>query len=223
MELSQTTASADPASARVSTPSEGKTGISSDFETFLKMLTAQIQNQDPLNPTPSDEFAVQLATFSSVEQQVLTNDLLKGLGGQFSTMGMAQFAGWVGMEGRAAAPVLFSGDPITLSPVPEDGADSTQLVVRDGNGREIERKDLPATPNPIEWTGLGESGAPYLHGVYSFELVSFSEGNPIGSSTVHAYSKITEVRGDAEGTVLILEGGAEVPASDVTALRQPSA
>lgn len=66
--------------------------ISSDFQTFLKMLTAQIQNQDPLNPTPSDEFAVQLATFSSVEQQVRTNDLLVALGAQFGSMGMAQFA-----------------------------------------------------------------------------------------------------------------------------------
>ena len=48
--------------------------LSSDFETFLKMLTVQMENQDPLNPVDSADFAVQLATFSSVEQQVLTND-----------------------------------------------------------------------------------------------------------------------------------------------------
>jgi len=38
------------------------------FETFLKMLTAQIQNQDPMNPIASSDDAIQLATFSSVEQ-----------------------------------------------------------------------------------------------------------------------------------------------------------
>ena len=41
---------------------------SSDFETFLKMLTVQMQNQDPLNPVESTDYAVQLATFSGVEQ-----------------------------------------------------------------------------------------------------------------------------------------------------------
>ena len=47
--------------------------LSSDFETFLKMLTVQLENQDPLNPVDSADYAVQLATFSGVEQQVQTN------------------------------------------------------------------------------------------------------------------------------------------------------
>lgn len=65
------------------TPPANATALSSDFETFLKMLTVQMQNQDPLNPIDSTEYAMQLATFSSVEQQVLTNDLLRQMmGGQ---------------------------------------------------------------------------------------------------------------------------------------------
>ena len=51
-------------------PTSQEASISSDFETFLKILTAQIKNQDPLKPTLSSEFATQLATFSSLEQQV---------------------------------------------------------------------------------------------------------------------------------------------------------
>ena len=43
------------------------------------MLTTQIKNQDPLNPMEGTEFAVQLATFSGVEQQVQTNQLLARL------------------------------------------------------------------------------------------------------------------------------------------------
>ena len=64
--------------------------ISSDFETFLKMLTAQMENQDPLNPMDSADYAVQLATFSSVEQQVLTNDLLQAMTLQLGSSGMAE-------------------------------------------------------------------------------------------------------------------------------------
>jgi flagellar basal-body rod modification protein FlgD len=222
-----TTAATSPATATTSTRpatnsvTEGRSGISSDFETFLKMLTAQIQNQDPLNPTPSDEFAVQLATFSSVEQQVQTNDLLKAMSAQFTAMGMAQFASWVGMEGRTAAPARFDGTPITLAPNPVLGADRAELVVRNANGTEIERRAVPVTADQIEWTGIGTSGSPYLHGVYSFELVSFQAGVPIHSATVEAYSEIVEVRGESGGTVLVLASGAEVPAAQITALRQP--
>jgi len=82
----------------------GTTGaLSSDFETFLRMLTTQMRNQDPLNPVESADFAVQLATFSSVEQQVQTNALLSGLGTQMATLGMGQFPGWIGLEAEARA------------------------------------------------------------------------------------------------------------------------
>ena len=51
-------------------------GSGTDFDTFLKMLTSQLKNQNPLNPMEGTEFAVQLATFSGVEQQAQTNKLL---------------------------------------------------------------------------------------------------------------------------------------------------
>ena len=44
--------------------------VTSDFQTFIQMLTTQAENQDPLNPMDSAEYASQLASFSSVEQQV---------------------------------------------------------------------------------------------------------------------------------------------------------
>jgi flagellar basal-body rod modification protein FlgD len=203
-------------------PSAARSAITSDFETFLKMLTAQIQNQDPLRPTPSDEFAVQLATFSGVEQQVRSNELLAALGAQFGAMGMAQFAGWVGMEARTAAPVQFRGAPVTLSPNPAAGADRAELVVRDAGGREVERLEVPVSTDPIAWSGLGPDGRPYLPGTYSFELVSFSAGMPVASTPVEAYSRVVEVRGEGGRTVLVLEGGTEVAATEVTALREPA-
>ena len=57
---------------------------SSDFESigksdFLKLLVAQLQNQDPLNPLKSDEFVAQLATFSSLEQLISINEAVTKL------------------------------------------------------------------------------------------------------------------------------------------------
>lgn len=212
-----TTPTARPASQVQATSS--KSQISSDFQTFLKMLTAQIQNQDPLRPTPSDEFAVQLATFSSVEQQVRTNELLTALGAQFGAAGMGQYAGWVGMEAKAPVPAQFRGAPLTLVPQPAAGADRTQLVVRDAGGREIERLDIPVSEEPITWDGRDDFGAPYPEGVYSFELVSFTDGMPMTSSPVHTYGRVIEARAENGKTMIVFEGGAEVAAAEVTALR----
>ena len=82
----------EPAIATAATlpSSEASTVLSSDFETFLKMLTAQAQYQDPLEPIDSSEYAAQLAQFSMVEQQVLANDRLSELTAQMSIANMTQ-------------------------------------------------------------------------------------------------------------------------------------
>ena len=64
------------------------------------MMTVQMENQDPLNPMESSEFAVQLATFSGVEQQIRTNDLLASMIASQTAGGLAELANWVGMEAR---------------------------------------------------------------------------------------------------------------------------
>lgn len=90
----------------------GDTGvINSDFETFLVMLTAQLQNQDPLNPMDSSDYAVQLATFSGVEQQVLTNELLRGLGAEGRIDNLASVAGWVGWRPARKGPPISRARP----------------------------------------------------------------------------------------------------------------
>jgi flagellar basal-body rod modification protein FlgD len=50
-----------------------------DYNSFLQLLVAQMKNQDPMNPTDSTQYLSQLASFSSVEQQVQTNAKLDAL------------------------------------------------------------------------------------------------------------------------------------------------
>lgn len=200
---------------------QGTGVISSDFETFLKMLTVQMQNQDPLEPIKSEDYAVQLATFSGVEQQVRTNDLMAAMGAQLSLMGMSQMAGWVGMQARAPVPGYFDGAPITLWPNPPAVADRVDLVVRDADGIEQQRIAIPVSDDPLDWAGVSDSGTPFAPGLYSFEIESFSNGAPIATAQVELYSTITEARSQGGQTVLITLGGAEIPATAVTGLRDP--
>ncbi|NHB75626.1 flagellar hook capping FlgD N-terminal domain-containing protein [Rhodobacter calidifons] len=195
--------------------------ITSDFNTFLRMLTVQMQNQDPLKPIDSADYAVQLATFSGVEQQVRTNQLLADLQSKFQQLGLAEMAGWVGKEARSNAPVLYEGSPITLSPNPAVGSDRAVLVVRDSAGRLVSREEIPVSIEPYQWLGAGIDGAPLPTGTYTITLESMRGDTRIDARPVEHYARIVEAKGSSTGTTLVLRGGIEVPASSVTALRSP--
>lgn len=202
------------------TPAPAK--VNSDYTTFLKMMTTQLQNQDPLNPADSSEFAVQLATFSGVEQQTRTNELLASLGSQFGVLGMAQLAGWVGQEARSAAPVTLGDSAVSISYAPGALADRAVLVATDKNGGVVGREDVPLDGRSYQWLGGGISGDPLPAGTYTLSLESYREGEMIASGgQVQSYARILEARGGSSGTTLILQGGAEVAATDITALRVP--
>jgi flagellar basal-body rod modification protein FlgD len=208
------------AAATTAVLTQKKPAISSDFNTFLKMLTTQIKNQDPTNPMESSDFAVQLATFSGVEQQVRTNDLLGNLGTQFGIMGMSQLGAWVGQEARATGPVWLGGTPVTLTYDTAVGADRAVLAVRDDKGTLVGREDVSLGKGPFQWTGMDLQGIPLQQGTYALTLESYSGDKQLGDpSAVQAYSKILEARSGPSGTILVLEGGIEVDASKVTALR----
>lgn len=193
--------------------------VTSDFNTFLKMLTVQMQNQNPLDPIDSADYAVQLATFSGVEQQVRTNELLGALSGQLALSGLAEMAGWVGRDARAPMQARFDGAPVGLFPAPDPSADAAELVVRDDQGREVARHSIPPEGGPIEWAGVGDDGTPLPRGLYGFEVVSLLRGEVIGTAPAEVYGTVTEVRSGPEGAVIVMEGGVTVPASQVTALR----
>lgn len=213
--------SARSATAPTATASTGATAISSDFNTFLRMLTVQMQNQDPMNPIDSADYAVQLATFSGVEQQVRTNQLLADMQGKFSQLGMAEMASWIGKEARSPAPVRYDGSPVTLSPNPAVGANRAVLVVKDAQGSLVSREEVPVSAEPYQWLGAGMDGSPLPPGTYSIALESLNGETVIATTPVEHYARVIEAKGGTGGTKLVLEGGVEVLASDVTALREP--
>jgi flagellar basal-body rod modification protein FlgD len=193
--------------------------LSSDFETFLQMLTAQAKYQDPLEPIDSSEYAAQLAQFSMVEQQVLSNDLLTALGSQLGAGNIAQMAGWIGMDARTTAPVQFSNTPLTVLPRSEPGADEAILIAYNSSGSEVQRKQIPTGTDPIEWAGVADDGTPFPAGTYSFAIESRAIGKEIGTSRAETYARITEARREGTETKLILEGGSSVMPDEVSALR----
>lgn len=115
--------SATSATQTTASGTTGSSSLTSDFQTFLRLMTTQMQEQDPLSPMDSTQFLSQLASFSAVEQQTLTNSQLAALNTQIGALGLAQAASWVGSEARAVMPALVEG-----------GADSDHAADRRGGG-----------------------------------------------------------------------------------------
>ncbi len=222
MNVTGTETSAGSSTTRSRGEASADKAVTSDYETFLRMLTTQLQNQDPMNPMESDDFAMQLATFSGVEQQVKTNEILTGMGASIGVMGLSELAGWIGREAEVEAPAWFDGAPLTLSPKPSEDADRAVLVVRNGAGTIVAQEDIPIGGGQMEWAGADASGQPLPKGAYSFTVESYSGDQVTDTSKVGVYAEIIEARGGSSGTLLVMKGGIEVPASAITALRDAS-
>lgn len=202
---------------------QNASALSSDFETFLKMLTVQMENQDPLNPVDSADYAVQLATFSSVEQQVLTNDLLSSLAATMSGGGIGALGQWVGMDVRAGVAAQFDGDPIELVMPEYEDAGRRVLVIRDESGEIATRLDIPATGTDYTWDGALADQTTAQSGIYQFSVETFKDGVLRSTDAVSPYSRVREAIIENGQTLLLLEGDILVTPSEVSGLRTPNA
>lgn len=197
-------------------PQQGDGASAGDFQTFLSMLTTQMKNQNPLEPIEASDFAAQLATFSGVEQQVQTNQLLSQL---VSRMGLSELAPWVGRDVLSAAPVRYDGEALRLVPPEVSGADRAELVVTDRDGREVGRYNIDPqaaeiifdAPIGAEQLRIGES--------YSFTVQSHRGETQLAENPALSYSTVMEARADAGQTFLVLDGGHMISSDDVLGLR----
>lgn len=193
----------------------------SDFETFLQMLTTQIQNQDPLNPMQSSDFAVQLATFSGVEQQVQTNELLRNFVSASAGAGLETYAGWIGMEARLTGTVAADGTPKTLHFDVPRGSQRTDLVVKGQDGVELHRLDITGQEPPYTWDGRTPAGRALPDGDYILEVAALGAGGNVETAKVSTYASVAEVRSAQDGIRVVTADGRELPTSEITAIRQP--
>lgn len=199
---------------------EDKAKLSSDFETFLKMLTAQVQNQDPLNPVDSTDYATQLATFSTVEQAVLTNDLLRGMSSSMDNSSLREVSGWIGMEALVDGPTNFDGAPLAVRIAQTLGADRVDLSVKNADGEVVATYDIAPGEEEVLWTGVDDDGNTLPEGQYSLIVESYDGDNLISTNPASVFNRIDEVRSQSGATLLRLANGVEISPDGITALRE---
>lgn len=207
------------ASLTSQTANPSKTTLANNFETFLTLLTAQLQNQDPLSPLDTKDFTNQLVQFSSVEQQIKTNELLSTLGQTSKLSAGATAVAYLGKEATAnsalAATTTSGGQASWRYELPRS-ADATTLKVIDSRGRTIATVAGETTTGEkvFNWNGKDSAGNPAPAGTYRLEINATGADGTVIAGTVRQTGVITGV--DLSGaTPTITLAGAAVPLSSV--------
>lgn len=189
-----------------------------EFESFLRLLTAQLRHQDPLSPLDSTEFVAQLASFSTVEQLVKANEGLDAIAGGSNALEI--YADWIGRDaGVAGPPARFDGAPVELKIAPNRAADRVEVAVTNAGGVEIARFLAANADSSQYWDGSTPDGAA-APGYYGFTAYYFADGAPLAQSAATVFDRVEEVSLSNDGAATLrLSSGATVAPAEVTHLR----
>ena len=165
--------------ALLSQAQKSKVGLADNFETFLTLLTTQLQNQDPLDPLDSGEFTSQLVQFTSVEQAINTNDNLESL------LILTQAASTGNAVSYIGKSVTFKGDAATLTSgqaawkydLASQAAETT-IVVSDESGKVVYTEAGQTTQGKHDfiWNGTDNGGNALPDGLYTVQVSATDEG-----------------------------------------------
>lgn len=190
---------------------------------FLKLMTTQLQSQDPFKPMDSAQFLGQIAQFSTVSGIQSLNTGFASLSESLTANQALQGASLVGrsvqVEGNAL-PLGVSGTASASATVPTAG--SLTATVRDAAGaivRRIELGDQSAGTVEIEWDGNTSGGVRAAAGQYSLRAELMQADGSAEALATQITAPVTAVRLRPQGLQLELAGAGTVALSAVTRIR----
>lgn len=196
--------------------------LAETFDTFLTLLTTQLQHQDPLDPMDTNEFTSQLVEFTGVEQAISTNQKLDNLIALQTDMQLNNAVGYIGKTVTADSIILMLQDG--QSTVTYDlGANAAQaeIMIIDEQGETVRTLsgDTEVGHHEITWDGLDDDGDPVEDGLYGFLVTALdADGKPVELVQGTA-GRVTGAK-LADGEVVLEIGELEIALTDVLGIEQ---
>ena len=161
--------------------------IAGNFQSFLQLLTTQLQNQNPLSPLDTNQFTQQLVEFAGVQQQINTNDSLATLVSLQQTAQSSQALQFVGktavVKGSTAA--LSSSQATWELNIPT--ASTVNISIANSSGQTVYSNNFSANAGnnqTFTWNGLGTGGTQFPDGNYTLTATAKdSTGNTVAVTT----------------------------------------
>jgi flagellar basal-body rod modification protein FlgD len=203
------------------------TQLNQDFDQFLRLLTTQLQNQDPLSPMDSSEFTNQLVQFSNVEQSIKTNSFLEKLLTMQTLNLTALGVSFIGKDVEVAGK-FFQADgtkPVTMSyEMPAGAAEGTiSILDEDGNVVFTQAADLTAGRHNLTWDGMNTSGNPVPAGKYELRIGAQTSTDAALNVTTFVPGHVNGLESAADGSLMLNVDGNLVNMTDVRKISEPAA
>ncbi|HZV54045.1 MAG TPA: flagellar hook assembly protein FlgD [Rhodocyclaceae bacterium] len=195
------------------------TSTSSETQSkFLTLLTAQLKNQDPLNPLDNAQMTSQLAQISTLDGIERLNTTLQALLDSSSGSQTLQAATMVGRSVLVPASTMSLVKSMGLGGVELSGsADSATVTIKDANGlavRTLNLGALDAGVHGFSWDGKTDSGVQAADGSYSFTVTAKQGQNDV-AATALALGTVSGVSRSGQTFSLDVSGLGKFGMSDV--------
>jgi flagellar basal-body rod modification protein FlgD len=176
----QPTSSSSSANSAAAANALANTQIAGNFQSFLQLLTTQLQNQNPLSPLDTNQFTQQLVEFAGVQQQINTNDSLATLVSLQQTAQSTQALGFVGktavVNGNTAT--MTNSEAVWQLDVPT--ASTVNISIANSSGQTVYSNNFPASAGKNQtfaWNGLGTDGTQFPDGNYTLTATAKDSAN----------------------------------------------
>ena len=185
-----------------------RTSLANNEQTFLKLLTTQLKNQDPLSPTDTTQMTQQITQMTGVEQQLVTNDLLAALVGMNTGTGLSEGVNMIGKQVTATTDnSTLKNGKATFSWTQPGASTSLTVEVKNAAGkvvRTLKPEDQKSGDHTLAWDGKDDSGAQLPDGgVYTIAVTAKgADGKEL---------KVTNVKGRTEGVVTAVDNSTGSP------------
>jgi len=206
-------------------PETEKSQSQSDKDMFMRLLLAQIENQDPLKPTDQTDFVAQLAQFSSLEGIQNLNSTVQDIGSMYRSSQALQATALVGREVLIPGQVGYLENGGRISGTIEEGQASgdVMMIVKDARGQVVANRDLGnigSAETPFSWDGANNLGEPLPEGLYSISIEGTLSGENEALVT-SVYSRVNSVSivDNQGGMLLNLNGIGQVESSEIQEVR----
>lgn len=198
--------------------------LSQNYNTFLKMLTTQLKNQDPMSPMDSAQFTQQLVMYSQVEQQINANTKLDSLISATNANQASSAIGYIGMQVDAPGnSFAYSGKPVALSYALPSNAAAATVTITDQNGNVVlsQKANTQAGTYNFTWDGKDANGAAVANGTYNITLSASDSNKTAINGTTGVPGIVDGVETDS-GTVYLTVNGTKVAESNISNVKKPS-
>jgi flagellar basal-body rod modification protein FlgD len=187
-------------------------GLSTDYTMFLKLLTTQMQNQDPLDPMDTSEYTQQLVQFSQVEQSIKQSASLQDIVSQLSAQQMSQASSFIGKEARFDSAIAgLGGDPATWTYFVNGTPATVTATITDSSGKVVNTVTLdPTSQGRYAWDGTTSDGGKAADGAYTLAVTATTAGGDKLDTVINSVAKVTDVVASG-GDILLGVNGIRMP------------